>query len=255
MAYGTFTLTGTYTTPAGEPHTGNVKVSPSVTLRDAAGKVVMAGPVTATLVDGVFSLTLPAADDSLQPQPHGFTVIPRLHAAALPYVSFAAPAPGSTVDVADLDWSTPVAPAGEVAATVKDLTALGGRVTVLEASATDDATTLAAKADQSYVDTQLATKADGAAITDALALKADASALSALSSTVATKADAAATTTALAAKADGAATSTALALKADATALAAKADAADLTSLGTRVTSLETARVALDTDGVPYLSL
>ena len=60
MAYGTFTLSGTYTTPAGDPHTGSVKVTPSVTLRDSTGKVVMAGPVTAPLVDGAFALTLPS---------------------------------------------------------------------------------------------------------------------------------------------------------------------------------------------------
>jgi len=132
MAYGTFTLTGTFNTPAGDPHTGNVKVVPSVALRDAAGKVVMAGPVTATLVDGAFTLTLPAADATLQPQPHGFTVIPRLHSAGLPSVAFPAPAPGATVDVADLATSVVAVPVGAVAATTTDLGLIDTRVTSLE---------------------------------------------------------------------------------------------------------------------------
>ena len=132
MAYGTFTLTGTFTTPAGDPHTGSVKVVPSVTLRDAAGKVVMAGPVTATLADGAFTLTLPAADVTLQPQPHGFTVVPRLNSTGLPSVAFPAPAPGATVDVADLESSVVAVPVGAVAATTTDLGLIATRVTSLE---------------------------------------------------------------------------------------------------------------------------
>jgi len=132
MAFATFTLTGTFKKPSGDPHIGNVKVTPSVALRDAGGKVVLAGAVTVDLTDGAFTLTLPAADATLQPQPHGFIVTPRLHGEGLPSVSFPAPPPGSTLDVADLETSPVTVPIGAVAATTTDLALLDTRVATLE---------------------------------------------------------------------------------------------------------------------------
>ena len=122
MSYQTFTLTGTFQTPDGTPHEGSVAIRPSVELRDSAGKVVLVGQVKANLVDGVFTATLPAADASLSPQPHGFTVTPKLKAAGAASKSFAAPAPGVTLDWASIPsgGSLPV-PVDETPVTATDL--------------------------------------------------------------------------------------------------------------------------------------
>jgi hypothetical protein len=91
MAFGTFTLTGTYLRPDGTPHSGSVTVRMSGATRvlDDAGDVVLLGAVSATLVDGAFSVILPDPNDvALNPTGFGYSVSVRLSAVgSLPVVT------------------------------------------------------------------------------------------------------------------------------------------------------------------------
>ena len=123
MCYGTFTLTGKATAIDGTAHQGSARIDPSCELRDSAGKVILAGRVEVALdAAGSFTVTLPAADASLSPQPHGFTVTWRLRSAGMASKSFAAPAPGVTLDLASVPsgGSLPV-PVAETPLTATDL--------------------------------------------------------------------------------------------------------------------------------------
>jgi hypothetical protein len=64
----TFTLTGTEQQIDGTAHVGSVLIVPNAVVRDAAGDVVLSGPVEVPLdAAGHWSIDLPADDASLDP--------------------------------------------------------------------------------------------------------------------------------------------------------------------------------------------
>jgi adhesin HecA-like repeat protein len=91
MAFGTFTLTGTYLRPDGTPHSGSVTVRMSGATRvlDDSGDVVLLGAISVALVDGAFSVILPDPNDvALNPTGFGYSVSVRLSAVgSLPVVT------------------------------------------------------------------------------------------------------------------------------------------------------------------------
>lgn len=112
MAYQTGTFTGTYKSDIGsQPAEGHVEIFPVVDstdktklaqILDGDGSVILTGRVKATLVDGAFSVTLPATDDTaLNPTGFGYVAVAHLQHTRLPAVTFQLPG-GTTVDVEDV---------------------------------------------------------------------------------------------------------------------------------------------------------
>ena len=108
MAYDTFTLTGKHTEPGpnGTPHQGRVKVTPNTVIRDAAGGVIMSGPLTPVLnAEGAWSLVLPCDSAGLNPSSGiGYTITYQLAASGVNPQAFAAlpELAGTTLDVSQI---------------------------------------------------------------------------------------------------------------------------------------------------------
>ena len=122
MAHSTFTLTGRHTTPGGVAHRGSVLIVPNTVMRDAAGKVILAGPETVPLdAAGAWSVTLPCDGPGLNPASGlGYQIVYRLASAAVATQSFAALASlaGTALDVSQLVTSsipTPTATVTQIA--------------------------------------------------------------------------------------------------------------------------------------------
>jgi hypothetical protein len=100
----TFTLTGTEQQIDGTPHVGSVLIVPNAVVRDAAGDVVLSGPVEVPLdASGHWSIDLPADDPSLDPATGlGYTIKYRLQSAVRAAQTLAAKATGTTFDASDL---------------------------------------------------------------------------------------------------------------------------------------------------------
>ena len=116
VAYSTFTLTGKHTTPGGVAHRGSVEIRPNTVMRDAAGKVILAGPESVPLdAAGAWSATLPCDGPGLNPASGiGYQIAYRLASAAVATQSFAAlpELAGTTLDVSEITGSgAPTAPA------------------------------------------------------------------------------------------------------------------------------------------------
>ena len=130
------TVTGTYSSPNGDPGAGTLRVIPSTTVLDNAGNIVVPPiPVFATLDgSGHFAVNLLVTDDPTT-SPTGWTWILSELFPPLREVSFQIPSAGSsTVNIADL------APVETVDATwqyalLSDVASLNARVTAVEADA------------------------------------------------------------------------------------------------------------------------
>ena len=117
MAYSTFTLKGKHAEPGptGAPHKGRVVVTPNTVIRDAAGGVIMSGPLKPTLDEtGAWSLILPCDSTELNPSSGiGYTIVYQFNASSVNPQAFAATADlaGTVLDVSRvLPGATPTAP-------------------------------------------------------------------------------------------------------------------------------------------------
>jgi hypothetical protein len=106
-------IVGRYVKPDGSPQEGAVVIIPSVPLvRDAAGHTVISGRANVALVNGAFTVTVPASDDAeLDPAGVTYTVAPRFNASHPPAVVGVFVPAGATVQMSDV---TPVYPAAPV---------------------------------------------------------------------------------------------------------------------------------------------
>ena len=106
MAHSTFVLSGRATSPGGVVHRGSVLIVPNTVMRDAAGKVILAGPESVPLdAAGAWSVTLPCDGPGLNPSSGiGYQIVYRLASAAVATQSFAAlpELAGTTLDVSQL---------------------------------------------------------------------------------------------------------------------------------------------------------
>ena len=106
MAHSTFVLSGRATSPGGVVHRGSVLIVPNTVMRDAAGKVILAGPETVPLdAAGAWSATLPCDGPGLNPASGiGYQIVYRLASAAVATQSFAAlpELAGTVLDVSQL---------------------------------------------------------------------------------------------------------------------------------------------------------
>lgn len=126
MSYATGQIAGTYRKPDGSPQEGSVVIIPSVTmLRDAAGDGLIFGRLTATLVNGSFTVTVPASDDAtLDPTGVTYTVAPRFRSSHPKAVTGVFVPGGATVQMADVTSVDPAAPVYAPQVTRADLAAL-----------------------------------------------------------------------------------------------------------------------------------
>lgn len=124
MAYATVVLTGHYENVDGTPALGWVRITPTARqVIDASGDVILTGDSLLRLVNGAFSVTLPATDDpTLTPSSFGYTVTVGILESTgrashiLGPITFPLPSNVTSVDMADVtpsDISPPVVPDAE----------------------------------------------------------------------------------------------------------------------------------------------
>lgn len=113
----TVTVTGTFLSASGAPLTGHIGFTPSVPVTTASGEtgvVFLARPTQVRLVDGAFTIDLPATDADLQPS--GFTyLVQEIVGSAGREYSIELPAATPSVDLAEVSPVTPVTAVSEYA--------------------------------------------------------------------------------------------------------------------------------------------
>lgn len=212
MPVATVTLTGHYANPITQADAvGSVSIEPTVSpILDNDGNQVLVGSYRVALVDGAFSITLPATDDeNLSPTGFGYRLTAFLGSGVVPMLTFQLPAAlGPTVELVDLIQTLPVplvdggetpagaqakADAAEAAAAVYTDTRAAAVAIAAAADATSKAN--AAQASAASDATSKAASAQSAASTDATAKAnaAQAAAIAAAATDASTKAAAAQT--------------------------------------------------------------
>lgn len=104
MALTTRTVTGTYQRLDGSPASGGVTFEPNAALSAGSSDVMVpATPVTATLVNGAFTVTLVCTDNAgVSPTGWAYTVVERITGADRRTYTISVPAGGSALDLADV---------------------------------------------------------------------------------------------------------------------------------------------------------
>jgi len=130
MSHQTGIIAGTLNLPDGTPLTGRVEIIPNVAkILDSAGDVVLLGRAKADLVNGSFSVTVPASNDTTL-NPTGFTYVVAIkghNASGFTVTGVNVPA-GTTVQLADVVDPDPSSPGYALQVTRTEFDALKAQV-------------------------------------------------------------------------------------------------------------------------------